>query len=66
MKIILCFAQEKNSDTEFIEFLSAFKQVFNNSLNVFTNHFSNEIIYSFKLADSFDIVTADAVENFET
>ena len=25
MKIALCFAQERNSDTEFIEFLSAFK-----------------------------------------
>ena len=66
MKIILHFAQEKNSDTEFIEFLSAFKQVFNNSLNIFTNHFLNEIIYSFKLADSFDIMTADTVEDFET
>ena len=65
MKIILCFAQEKNSDTEFIEFLSIFKQVFNNNFNVFTDCFLNEIIYNFKLADSFDIMTADAAENFE-
>ena len=65
MKIALCFAQERNSDTEFIKFLSAFKQVFNNSFNVFTDYFFNEIIYSFKLADSFDIMTADTAENFE-
>ena len=66
IKIALCFAQEKNSDTEFIKFLSAFKQVFNNNFNVFTDCFLNEIIYDFKLADSFDIVTADAAEDFET
>ena len=66
MKIILCFAQEKNSDTEFIEFLSAFKQVFNNNFNIFTDHFLNEIIYSFKLANLFNIMTADAAEDFET
>src|SRR5438477_7893917 len=66
IKITLHFAQERNSDTEFIEFLSAFKQVFNNSSNVSTNHSFNEIIYSFKLADSFDIVTAGAAEDFET
>ena len=66
MKIALCFAQERNSDTEFIEFLSAFKWVFNNSFNVFTDCFLNEIIYSFKLADSFDIVTADIAKDFET
>src|SRR5947207_14103514 len=66
MKITLCFAQEKNSDTEFIKFLSAFKQVFNNNLNIFTDHFFNEIIYNFKLANLFDIVTAGTAEDFET
>ena len=66
MKIALYFVQERNSDTEFIKFLSAFKQVFNNNFNVFTDHFFNEIIYSFKLADLFDIMTTDAVEDFET
>ena len=66
MKIVLYFAQERNSDTEFIEFLSAFKQVFNNNFNVFTDCFLNEIIYDFKLADLFDIMTADTAENFET
>jgi len=66
MKIALCFAQERNSDIEFIEFLSAFKQVFNNSFNVSTDCFLNEIIYNFKLADLFDIMTADAAKDFET
>src|SRR5436190_13309099 len=66
MKIVLHFVQERNFDTEFIKFLSAFKQVFNNSFNVFTDYFFNEIIYNFKLADSFDIVTADVAEDFET
>ena len=65
MKIALYFTQEKNSDTEFIKFLSAFKQVFNNNFNIFTNHFFNEIIYNFKLANSFDIMTADITEDFE-
>ena len=65
MKIALHFTQEKNSDTEFIEFLSAFKQVFNNSFNVSTDCFLNEIIYDFKLANSFDIVTADVIKDFE-
>ena len=66
IKIALYFIQERNSDTEFIEFLSVFKQVFNNSFNVFTDCFFNEIIYSFKLADLFDIMTTDAAEDFET
>src|SRR5947207_12155780 len=66
MKITLYFIQERNSDTEFIKFLSAFKQVFNNNFNVFTDCSFNEIIYNFKLANSFDIVTADAAEDFET
>ena len=65
MKIALCFAQERNSDIKFIEFLSAFKQVFNNNFNIFINYFFNEIIYDFKLADLFDIMITDIVEDFE-
>ena len=66
MKITLHFVQEKNSDTEFIKFLLAFKQVFNNSFNISTDCSLNEIIYDFKLADLFDIVTAGTAEDFET
>ena len=66
MKIALHFVQERNSDTEFIKFLLTFKQVFNNSFNVFTDCFLNEIIYDFKLADLFDIMTIGTAEDFET
>ena len=66
MKIVLHFAQERNFNIKFIKFLSAFKQVFNNNFNIFTDHSLNEIIYNFKLADSFDIVTAGAAGDFET
>ena len=65
MKIALQFTQERNSDIEFMKFLSAFKQVFNNSLNVSTDYLFNEIIYEFKLADFFNIITADEAKNFE-
>ena len=65
MKIALWFAQEKNSDIEFMKFLSAFKQVFNNSLNTSTDHLLNEIIYEFKLADFFNIVMTDEAKDFE-
>ena len=65
MKIALQFTQERNSDIEFIKFLSAFKQVFNNSLNASTDCLLNEIIYEFKLADFFSIVTADEAKDFE-
>ena len=51
---------------EFIKFLSAFKWIFNNSLNASTDCLLNEIIYDFKLADSFNIVTAGTAEDFET
>ena len=65
MKIALQFAQEKNSDIEFMKFLSAFKQVFNNSFNTSTDCLFNEIIYRFKLANFFDIVMTDEAKDFE-
>src|SRR5205814_3615612 len=65
MKIALQFAQERNSDIEFMKFLSAFKQVFNNSFNTSTDHSFNEIIYEFKLADFFDIIITDEAKDFE-
>ena len=66
MKIVLHFVQERNSDTKFIKFLLTFKQIFNNNFNIFIDCSFNEIIYSFKLADLFDIMTASTAENFET
>ena len=65
MKIALWFTQERNSDIEFMKFLSAFKWVFNNSSNTSTDCLLNEIIYKFKLADFFDIVTASEAKDFE-
>ena len=65
MKITLQFTQERNSDIEFIKFLSAFKQVFNNSLNISTDHSFNEIIYRFKLADFFSIIMISKAKDFE-
>ena len=50
----------------FTDFLSAFKQMFNNSINVFTEQTSNEIIYEFNLADFFDVITDNNTKKFET
>ena len=65
MKIALWFAQERNSDIEFMKFLSAFKWVFNNNFNASTDCLFNEIIYRFKLADFFDIIMTDEAKDFE-
>ena len=48
-----------------MKFLSAFKQVFNNSLNVSIDCLLNEIIYEFKLADFFSIVMISEAKDFE-
>ena len=65
MKIALQFTQERNSDIEFMKFLSAFKQVFNNNFNTSTDHLLNEIIYKFKLANFFSIIMTDEAKDFE-
>ena len=57
MEIALQFTQERNPDIKFIELLSTFKWVFNNSPNTSTGHSLNEIIYGFKLVDLFGIAT---------
>ena len=40
--------------------------MFNNSINAFTEQISNEIIYEFNLADSFDMIADDDAKKFET
>src|SRR5438034_9420190 len=65
IKIILQYVLEKTSNADFINFLSAFKQVFNNSINAFTEQISNEIIYRFNLADFFDMITDSDAKKFE-
>ena len=61
----MCYISKQASDVDFIKFLSAMKCVFNNSTNMSTDWFSNEIIYNFNLADSFDIVAEEDTKNFE-
>ena len=60
------YVLEKASNTDFINFLSAFKQVFNNNINAFIKQISNEIIYEYNLMNFFDIITDRAVKEFKT
>ena len=53
-------------NADFTDFLSAFKQMFNNSINTFTEQISNEIIYKFNLADFFDMIADSNAKKFET
>ena len=66
IKIALQYALKKASTANFTDFLSAFKQMFNNSINTFTEQTSNEIIYRFNLADFFDVIADDDAKKFET
>ena len=65
IEIILQYILEKASNADFIDFLSEFKQMFNNSINAFIRWISNEIIYEFNLADSFDMIADDDARKFE-
>ena len=51
-EIALRYDLELDPDTDFTEFLPAFKRVFNNSVNASTRRFPNQIIYGFNLANS--------------
>ena len=64
-KIILQYALKKVSNADFINFLSEFKQIFNNNINAFIRWISNEIIYRFNLTDFFDMITDDDAREFE-
>ena len=66
VKIILQYALKKILNTDFINFLSEFKWVFNNSINTFIEQISNEIIYEFNLTDFFDVIADDKTKKFET
>ena len=66
IKIILQYALEEALTADFTDFLSAFKQVFNNSINAFTEWISNKIIYEYNLTNFFDMITDRAVKEFET
>ena len=64
-KIVLQYALEEASNADFTDFLSAFKQVFNNSINTFTDQILNEIIYEFNLADFFSMINDNNAREFE-
>ena len=65
-EITLQYALEEILTADFTDFLSAFKQIFNNSINAFTEQISNEIIYKFNLTNFFDMITDDNAKKFET
>ena len=52
-------------NADFTNFLSEFKQMFNNSINTFIRQTSNEIIYEFNLTDIFDVIVDNNARNFE-
>ena len=65
IKIVLQYALEEALNANFINFLLAFKQMFNNSINAFTRQTSNEIVYEFNLIDSFDMIIDSDARKFE-
>src|SRR2546429_479315 len=65
-EIVLQYALEETSNDDFIDFLSAFKQIFNNSINAFTDQTLNEIIYEFNLTDFFDVISDSNARKFKT
>ena len=65
VKIILQYILKDVSNADFINFLSAFKQMFNNNINAFTEQISNEIIYEFNFMNFFNIIIKRAAKKFE-
>src|SRR5436190_14634627 len=65
-EIILQYTLKEALNADFTDFLSAFKQMFNNNVNTFIDQILNEIIYEFNLADFFDVITDDDAKKFET
>src|SRR5437667_3316050 len=65
IKIVLQYILEEVLTADFTDFLSTFKQMFNNNINTFTKQISNEIIYKFNLTDFFDMIADDDAREFE-
>ena len=65
VKIILQYALKNVLNADFTDFLSAFKQVFNNNINTFIRQISNEIIYRYNLMNFFDMITDETVKKFK-
>ena len=56
---------EEILNIDFINFLSAFKQIFNNSINAFTDWIFNKIIYEFNFTNFFNIINDSDAREFE-
>src|SRR6266480_6290886 len=66
VKIVLQYILKNILNADFTDFLSAFKQMFNNNINVFIRQISNEIIYEFNLMNFFDMIIDEVTKGFET
>ena len=62
MKIALKYFLMKNDVIDFITLLSSIQTVMNNSTNIFTNVFSNEIFYEFKILKVTNLLNNDVVK----
>src|SRR5947207_15567990 len=66
VEIVLQYVLKDVLNADFIDFLSTFKQVFNNSINAFIRQTSNEIIYEYNLMNFFGVITDEAAKEFKT
>ena len=62
VKIALKYFLMKNDVIDFITLLSSIQAIMNNSANVFTDVFSNEILYKFKVLKITDLLNNDVVK----
>ena len=65
VEIVLQYALEEALNADFTDFLSAFKQMFNNSINAFTDQIFNEIIYEFNLVNFFNVINNNDAREFK-
>src|SRR6266487_4088932 len=65
-EVVLQYILKDALNADFTDFLSAFKQVFNNNINAFIRQISNEIIYKYNLTNFFDMITDRTAKEFKT
>ena|SRR5436190_10749738 len=64
-EIVLQYALKKALNNDFTDFLSTFKQVFNNSINAFIDQTFNKIIYEFNLTDFFSMINDNNAKEYK-
>ena len=62
MKIIIKYSFMKDDIIDFITLFFSIQTIMNNSINVFTDIFSNEIFYEFKVLKATDLLNNDVVK----